>query len=144
MLYIDRIYPSSAFIFKYKNENNEYISAGRYFTVQNESDEKRESPDLKLKKRKKKVETENDGNECIHKKRSNLTPAQTKILSEFFSKNRYPDSSEKLLLARETGIDTKKVSNWFTNRRMRDGNARMEKKKQISQKQIVVENVAQA
>ena len=42
------------------------------------------------------------------------------VLKECYGQNRYPSPQEKRLIAKQTGLSLKQVSNWFKNRRQRD------------------------
>ena len=42
------------------------------------------------------------------------------LLKECYGQNRYPSPQEKKLIAKQTGLTLKQVSNWFKNRRQRD------------------------
>ena len=42
------------------------------------------------------------------------------LLKQCYEQNRYPTPQEKRLIAKQTGLTLKQVSNWFKNRRQRD------------------------
>ena len=42
------------------------------------------------------------------------------MLKQCYEQNRYPTPQEKRLIAKQTGLTLKQVSNWFKNRRQRD------------------------
>ena len=42
------------------------------------------------------------------------------VLKQCYESNRYPSPQEKRMIAKQTGLSLKQVSNWFKNRRQRD------------------------
>ncbi|KAI5934131.1 Double homeobox protein 5, partial [Manis javanica] len=53
------------------------------------------------------------------RKRTPISPSQTRILVEAFEKNRFPGMAARELLARQTGIPESRIQIWFQNRRAR-------------------------
>ncbi|KAI5940865.1 Double homeobox protein 4C [Manis javanica] len=51
------------------------------------------------------------------RKRTPISPSQTRILVEAFEKNRFPGMAARELLARQTGIPESRIQIWFQNRR---------------------------
>ncbi|PVU99163.1 hypothetical protein BB560_005549 [Smittium megazygosporum] len=74
---------------------------------------------------KRKSSTEYDSNDLGNeydsdtpsKKRNRLTTEQTSRLNDIFNINPKPDSSTRIELGKELGIDTRKIQIWFQNRR---------------------------
>ena len=61
-------------------------------------------------------------NAMPERRRRNLRPKATMVLSEWFESHRdnpYPDDAEKRALADQAGVGVEQVSNWFSNRRNR-------------------------
>ncbi|KAK2498391.1 hypothetical protein MC885_005443 [Smutsia gigantea] len=53
------------------------------------------------------------------RKRTPISPSQTRILVEAFEKNRFPGMAAREILARQTGIPESRIQVWFQNRRSR-------------------------
>ncbi|KAL3109787.1 hypothetical protein niasHT_013004 [Heterodera trifolii] len=57
---------------------------------------------------------------CEEEKVYSFTKGDRRILREYFEKDKYPKTEQKLEIERKTGLSSTQIANWFKNRRQRE------------------------